>query len=176
MLLAGHGIARSTLVTTMARNGIELGIRVSGCGERWFTAPAMVPDGLYFLGYGPEDANPDLGDSAITETAGIGAFAMAAAPAIVSFIGGTAAEAVGHTRRMGTITIGRNAEYQIPALGFEGSPVGIDVRAVLDSNTEPVINTGIAHRLPGVGQVGAGLSRAPLACFGAALRDLEGSR
>jgi hypothetical protein len=176
MLLAGHDIPRSTLVTTMARNGVEFGIRVSGCRDRWFVAPAPVPDGLYFPGYGPEDANPDLGDSAITETAGIGAFAMAAAPAIVGFIGGTAHGAIDHTRSMATITLGQNSEYQISALGFTGSPVGIDVRAVLDTNTQPVINTGIAHRRPGIGQVGAGLTRAPLDCFRAALAHLEGSR
>lgn len=168
-----HGIAGSTMVTAMARNGVEFGLRVSGCGDRWFTAPATVPDGLYFPGYGPEDANADLGDSAITETAGIGGFAMAASPAIVGFVGGTADDAVEYSRDMATITIGRNREYQIPALGFAGAPTGIDVRAVLDTNVLPVINTGIAHREPGVGQIGAGIARAPLACFASALDALE---
>jgi hypothetical protein len=170
---AAHGVPGSTMVTAMARNGVEFGVRVSGCGDRWFTAPATVPEGLFFPGYGPEDANPDLGDSAITETAGIGGFAMAASPAIVGFVGGTSEDAVGYSREMATITIGRSREYQLPALGFIGSPTGIDVRAVLDANVAPVINTGIAHRLPGIGQIGAGVARAPLACFAAALDALE---
>jgi CheY-like chemotaxis protein len=170
---AAHGIPGSTMVTAMARNGVEFGLRVSGCGDRWFTAPATVPDGLFFPGYGPDDANPDLGDSAITETAGIGGFAMAASPAIVGFVGGTSEDAVNYSREMATITIGRSREYQLPALGFVGSPTGIDIRAVLDSNVLPVINTGIAHRKPGVGQIGAGVARAPLACFAAALDALE---
>jgi CheY-like chemotaxis protein len=168
-----HGIPGSTMVTAMARNGVEVGIRVSGCGDRWFTAPATVPEGLYFPGYGPEDANPDLGDSAITETAGIGGFAMAASPAIVGFVGGTAEDAMNYSREMATITLGRNREYQLPALGFVGSPSGIDMRKVLDSNVQPVINTGIAHRLPGVGQIGAGIARAPIGAFAAALDAFE---
>ena len=170
---AAHGVRGSTLVTAMARNGVEFGLRVSGCGDRWFTAPATVPEGLFFPGYGPEDANPDLGDSAITETAGIGGFAMAASPAIVGFVGGTADDAVNYSREMATITIGRNREYQLPALGFAGTPTGIDVRAVVDASVLPVINTGIAHRRPGVGQIGAGVARAPMTCFAAALDALE---
>jgi hypothetical protein len=169
---AAHGVAGSTLVTAMARNGVDFGIRVSGAGDAWFTAPAPVIDGLYFPGYGPADANPDLGDSAITETAGIGAFAMAGAPAIVRFVGGSPADALAYTRAMYGITLGRNAEYGIPTLGFAGSPTGIDVRRVVESGVAPVINTGIAHREPGIGQVGAGIARAPLPCFEAALRDL----
>ena len=172
MTLAGHGVPGSTLVTTMARNGVDFGIRVSGAGEAWFTAPAPVPVGLYFAGYGPDDANPDLGDSAITETAGIGGFAMAAAPAIVGFVGGTQAEAMAYSIEMGTITLARNREFQLPTLGV-GAATGIDVRRVLDTGSQPVINTGIAHRLPGVGQIGAGTCRAPLGCFTAALAGLE---
>jgi Protein of unknown function (DUF1116) len=169
---AAHGVPGSTLVTAMARNGVDFGIRVSGAGDAWFTAPAPVIDGLYFPGYGPADANPDLGDSAITETAGIGAFAMAGAPAIIRFVGGTPADALAYTRAMYGITLGRNAEYGIPTLGFAGSPTGIDVRRVVESGVTPVINTGIAHREPGIGQVGAGIARAPRPCFEAALRDL----
>ena len=173
MLLAGHGVPGSTLVTAMARNGVDFGIRVSGSGNAWFTAPAPVPDGLYFPGYGPTDANPDLGDSAITETAGIGGFAMAAAPAIVGFVGGTPAQATAYSLEMQTITLARNREFQLPALGFTGTATGIDVRRVLDTGSLPVINTGIAHRLPGIGQIGAGIARAPLGCFVAALAGVE---
>jgi uncharacterized protein DUF1116 len=167
--MAGHGIAHATVVTTFARNGVTVGIRVSGLGEAWFTAPAAPIDGLYFAGYGPEDANPDIGDSAITETYGLGGFALAAAPAIVGFVGGTTAEAIRASEDMATITVGRHREYQLPALGFAGSPVGIDVGRVVDTGLEPVITTGIAHREPGIGQIGAGLTRAPMACFTAAL-------
>jgi hypothetical protein len=169
---AAHGIEYSTLVTAMARNGVEFGIRVSGTGSEWFTAPSTVPDGLYFAGFGPDDANPDLGDSAITETAGIGGFAMAAAPAIVRFVGGDAADALRYTEEMGRITLGRNPDFALPSLNFVGTPTGIDLRRVVDSGTAPVINTGIAHRLPGVGQIGAGIARAPLACFSDGLRGM----
>jgi hypothetical protein len=169
---AAHNLAGSTVVTAMARNGVEFGIRMSGTGDRWFTAPAGVPEGLYFPGYGPCDANPDLGDSAITETMGIGGFAMAAAPAIVRFVGGTPADALTCTRRMYGITLAQNSDYAIPSLGFAGTPVGIDARRVVDSNVLPVINTGIAHRDAGIGQIGAGIVRAPLACFTAALEEL----
>ena len=172
MLDAAHGVRGSTVVTAMARNGVEFGIRVSGTGSRWFTAPAPVIDGLFFPGYGPADANPDLGDSAITETAGIGGFAMGGAPAIVRFVGGTPADAVGYTRAMADITLARNPEYTIPALGFAGTPTGIDLRRVVETGVAPVINTGIAHREPGIGQIGAGIARAPLGCFAAALRAL----
>jgi hypothetical protein len=169
---AAHGIEGSTVVTAMARNGVEVGVRMSGTGDAWSTAPALVPDGLYFPGYGPADANPDLGDSAITETAGLGGLAMAAAPAIVRFVGGAAEEAITITRLMYTITLARNNDYGIPALGFAGTPTGIDARRVVDSGVSPVFNTGIAHREAGIGQVGAGIAKAPLGCFAGALREL----
>jgi hypothetical protein len=162
---AAHGVTGSTVVTCMARNGTEFGIRVSGLGERWFTGPAEVPVGLYFPGFSAEDANPDIGDSTITETAGIGAFAMAAAPAIVKFIGGTPRDAVSSTLEMYEITVGENPAYGLPALDFRGTPTGIDIRKVVRTGITPRINTGIAHRNPGVGQVGAGLVRPPIACF-----------
>ncbi len=169
---AAHGIEGSTIITAMARNGVDFGVRMSGTGDAWFTTPVGVPDGLYFPGYGPEDANPDLGDSAITETFGIGGFAMAAAPAIVRFVGGSPADALEFTRLMGRITLARNPSYALPPLGFVGTPTGIDARRVVDSGIAPVINTGIAHKRAGVGQIGAGIARAPLACFGAALIGL----
>jgi len=169
---AAHGIAGSTVVTAMARNGVEFGIRASGTGDAWFTAPVAVPDGLYFPGYGPADANPDLGDSAITETFGLGGFAMAAAPAIVRFVGGTPAEALALTREMYRITLTRNPGYALASLAFAGTPTAIDLRRVVESGVLPVINTGIAHREPGIGQIGAGITRAPLACFIAAIRAL----
>ena len=161
----------STVVTAMSRNGTDFGIRVSGTGAEWFSAPPNMPKGLYFPGYSEADANPDMGDSAIVETIGLGGFAMAAAPAVAGFVGaGSAAEALDWTRQMAEIAIGRNAEWTIPALDFAGVPTGIDIRRVVETGIEPVINTGIAHRLPGVGQVGAGIARAPMACFAAALK------
>jgi hypothetical protein len=170
--LAGHGIPFSSVVTTMARNGTDFGIRVSGLGERWYTAPAQVIQGLYFSGYTEKDANPDIGDSSITETTGIGGFAMATAPAIVAFIGGTPDDARRYTLEMYDITVSEESQYQLPTLGFRGTPTGIDIRQVVRQRLLPIINTGIAHRLPGVGQVGAGIVRPPMECFVAAVRDL----
>jgi len=164
------GIAGSTVVTAMSRNGYEFGIRVSGTGERWFTAPVETPNGLYFPGFGAADANPDIGDSAIVETIGLGGMAMAASPAVAGFVGaGSAADALDTTRRMYEITLAHNADWTIPTLDFAGTPMGIDIRKVLETGLAPVINTGIAHREPGIGQVGAGTVRAPLACFTQAL-------
>ncbi len=166
---AAHGVEGSTIVSTMARNGTDFGIRVSGLGDRWFTAPAQVPDGLYFPGFSSADANPDIGDSTITETAGIGAFSMASAPAIVTFIGGTPKDAMNATLEMYEITAAEHPHFTIPALGFRGTPVGIDLRKVVELGITPRVNTGIAHRQAGVGQVGAGLVRPPMAVFEEAL-------
>ena len=168
-----RGIERSTVVTTMARNGTEFGIRVAGRGDEWFTAPVEMPQGLFFPGFSAADANPDIGDSAILEAIGLGAFAMAAAPAVAGFVGaGGFAEALAYTRAMSELTVGRNNNWQIPALEFRGVPTGIDARRVVETGIAPAINTGIAHRRAGVGQVGAGVARAPLACFEKALRAL----
>lgn len=165
-----YGIEGSSVVTVMCRNGTDFGIRVSGTGERWFTAPVEMPRGLYFPGFTAKDANPDMGDSAIVETIGLGGFAMAAAPAVVGFVGaGPASEANVFTRTMAEITVGQSAEWTIPSLDYLGVPTGIDIRKVVDTGVTPTINTGIAHREPGVGQVGAGVVRAPLACFQNAL-------
>jgi hypothetical protein len=167
------GVAGSTLVTAMSRNGTDFGIRVAALGERWFTAPVEMPQGLYFPGFSAADANPDIGDSAILEAVGLGAFAMAAAPAVAGFVGaGGFAAALGFTREMGEITAARNPKWGIPALEFAGTPTGIDVRRVVETGIAPAINTGIAHRQAGVGQVGAGIARAPLACFEKALLAL----
>lgn len=161
-----NGIEACSLVAAMCRNGTDFGVRLSGTGDQWFTAPVEMPQGLYFPGYSEKDANPDMGDSAIMETIGLGAFAMAAAPAVAGFVGaGSASDAVAYTRAMAGIAVGRNAKWAIPALDLEGVPAGIDVRLVVESGVQPAINTGIAHRKPGVGQVGAGIARAPLACF-----------
>ena len=172
MLDAAHGVPGSSMVTAMARNGVEFGIRVSSTGNTWFTTPAPQVQGLFFPGYSVDDAAPDLGDSAITETAGIGGFAMAASPAIVKFVGGSAADALGATAEMGHITLGTNPAWTLPILDFQGTPAGIDVRKCVDTGIAPVINTGIAHRKAGVGQIGAGVTRAPLACMEQAVTAL----
>jgi hypothetical protein len=172
MMDVAHGIKNCTLVTAMSRNGTEFGIKVSGLGDNWFTAPAPTAKGLYFPGYGPADANPDLGDSSITETRGIGGFAMAAAPAIVKFVGGTAADAMSYTKEMMDITVSKDYSFTIPSLNFEGVPLGIDVVRVLETGISPIINTGIAHKKPGIGQIGAGIVRAPMECFKKALKAL----
>jgi hypothetical protein len=166
---AAHGVEGSTIVSTMARNGTDFGIRVSGLGDRWFTAPAQIPDGLYFPGFSYADANPDIGDSTITETAGIGAFAMAAAPAIVTFISGKPRDAINATMEMYEITFAEHKYFTIPALDFRGTPTGIDLRKVVEMGVTPRVNTGIAHKNAGVGQVGAGLVRPPMEIFEEAL-------
>jgi hypothetical protein len=159
------GIEGSSIVVTMARNGTEFGIRVSGLGDRWFTGPASMVEGLYLPGYSAKDAAPDIGDSVITETAGIGGFAMAAAPAIVKFVGGSPADAVNTTLRMYEITAAESETYQIPALDFRGTPTGVDLLKIIETGILPAINTGIAHKEPGVGMVGAGLVKPPVKCF-----------
>ena len=169
VLDAANGIEGSTVITAMARNGTDFGIRLSALGDRWFTGPASMVDGLYLPGFGPQDAAPDIGDSVITETSGIGGFAMAAAPAIVKFVGGSPADAIAFTKRMYTITLAENEEYRIPILDFRGTPTAIDVRKVVETGVLPVINTGIAHKKPGIGMVGAGLVKPPEICFRDAL-------
>lgn len=160
------GIPGSTVVTAMCRNGTDFGIQVSGTGERWFIAPVEMPKGLYFPGYSEKDANPDMGDSAIVETVGLGGFAMAAAPAVAGFVGaGSPSSAANFTRSMCEITVGQSTEWTIPAADYLGVPIGIDVRLVVETGLVPTINTGIAHREPGIGQVGAGVVQAPMACF-----------
>lgn len=169
MLKAAENIPYSTMVTTMARNGVNFGIRISSMPEYWFQAPANQINGLYFPDYNEEDAAADLGDSAITETAGIGGFAMAAAPAIVQFVGGTPSDAIRNSLIMKSITIGENPAFTLPAINFAPTAMGIDIRKVLDTNILPIINTGIAHKVAGIGQIGAGITTAPIACFDSAL-------
>ncbi|MHB0858118.1 MAG: YlbE family protein [Anaerolineae bacterium] len=172
MMDAAHGVPHSSLVTAMARNGTTFGIRVSGLGDEWFVAASPDIDGLFFPGYTIEDANPDMGDSSIAETCGLGGFAMGAAPAIVQFVGGSPQDAIAYTREMRHITLGANPAFTLPPLSFTGTPTGIDVRQVVDTGIAPVINTGIAHRQAGIGQVGAGVVRAPLVCFDMAVSRL----
>jgi hypothetical protein len=165
-----RGIDGASVVTAMSRNGTDFGIRVSGTGDTWFVAPVEMPDGMYFPGFSEADANPDIGDSTIIETIGLGGFAMGAAPAVAGFVGaGSASEAGNFTRSMGEITVGENPEWTIPAMDYLGVPVGIDIRLVVKTGLVPTINTGIAHKEPGIGQVGAGVVRAPIACFEQAL-------
>jgi hypothetical protein len=167
---AACGVDLSSIIITMARNGTDFGIRLSGLGDAWFTAPAPMVDGLYLPGFGPDDAAPDIGDSVITETVGIGGFAMAAAPAIVRFVGGTPQDALDTTLRMYEISSAENDAYQIPALDFRGTPTGIDLIKIIRTGILPAVNTGIAHREPGIGMVGAGLVRPPVQCFVRAAR------
>jgi hypothetical protein len=169
---AARDVPGSTLVVAMARNGTDFGIQVSGTGDEWFTAPALTPSGLFLGSFGPGDANPDIGDSAITETAGLGGFAMAGAPAIVRLVGGTVPDALATTARMREITLAEHPVFQIPALGFRGTPAGIDVTLVVRTGILPQINTGMAGRVAGTGQVGAGLVTPPAEVFPAALAAL----
>src|SRR5574340_1694851 len=162
---AAHGIDTCGVVTAIARNGVTTAIRVSGLGGEWFQAPSDVPIGLFFPGHTQADANPDLGDSAICETAGFGGFSLAASPALVQLVGGTVTEAIRYSREMVEITTTRNPALSLPNLDFAGAPCGIDIRKVVDSGIRPAITTGIAHRKAGIGQIGAGIVRTPMDCF-----------
>ena len=168
------GLKDSSVVSAMARNGTELGIRVAGLGNKWYTAPAGIPKGLYFPGFTSGDSCGDLGDSTVSEIAAIGGSAMASAPAIVKFVGGTADDAIKYTKEMYEISTAEHTSYLIPALDFRGTPVGMDIMLINRLNLLPFINTGIAHKDPGIGQIGAGILRAPKSCFEEALKDFCG--
>lgn len=166
MIMAAQDIEHCTVVTTMARNGTDFGIRLSATGDQWFTAPAETAEGLLFPGFEDADANPDIGDSCIVETVGLGGFSMAASPAVVGFVGaGSLENAIGYTRSMMEIIIGPNPEWPLLTLASVGAPTGIDARHVVATGISPVINTAIAHREAGRGQIGAGIVRAPMECF-----------
>jgi hypothetical protein len=167
---AAREIEHSTLVTVMARNGVEFGIKVSGLGNKWFLGPAGIIRGMYFPGFASRDANPDMGDSAITETAGIGGFALANSPAILSLVGGTAEDALKYTRQMQQITLALNDTFLIPLFDFQGTATGIDIRKVVKTGILPVIDTAIAHKEPGIGMIGAGIVTPPMEAFKSALR------
>jgi len=173
MLEPAEGIKGATILTVMARNGTDFGIRIAGDPERWFTAPAGIVEGLYLPGFNADDANPDIGDSTITETAGFGGFAMAAAPAIANFVGGTVQDAVNATLEMYEICFAEHNHFTIPTLGYRGTPIGIDVRFVAETGILPKLNTGIAHKEPGIGMVGAGVLRAPKQCFSEAFEAVK---
>lgn len=160
-----HGVEGSSMVTIMSRNGTEFGIKVSGLGDEWFTAPAAIPEVLLFPGFTKDDVNPDIGDSAIMETLGVGGFALACAPAIVQFIGGSYQDSINYTKEMYEIVIGENDVYTIPAFNFRGTPTGIDVLKVVEKGITPILDTGVACKRAGVGQVGAGIVRTPLGAF-----------
>lgn len=164
-LEAAHGIEGSSMVTIMARNGTEFGIKVSGLGDKWFTCQAALPDVLLFPGFTKDDVNRDIGDSAIMETTGLGGFALAAAPAIIQFVGGTAEDAANYSLEMYEITIGENNIYTIPSFNFRGTPTGIDILKIAETSTTPILDTGAASKKAGIGQVGAGIVRMPLEAF-----------
>ena len=168
-----HRIEGGSIVTCMSSNGFEFGVKIAGCGKKWYTAPAEKADGNYFPGYGIENANPVMGDSYISETCGLGGIAMALSPGIVRFIGGTVDEAIQGTLEMYRITVAEHPNYKIPCMSFRGTPLGIDLRLIIETGILPIINTGIAHKDPGVGQIGAGCFRPPMACFEKAASALK---
>jgi hypothetical protein len=171
-MLAGEGIPGSTLVTCFATNGVRFGIKLSGLAETWSTAPVPFIEGRYFEGHNARDASPVIGDSEIAECFGLGAFAMAGAPALAQYVGGSPAATVELATGMYGITLQEHPHFTIPSLSYRGTPFGIDARWVVAQQLEPIFNTGIAHREPGIGQIGAGLGRVPLACFRNALQEL----
>jgi len=160
-----HGVEGSSLVTIMSRNGTEFGIKVSGLEDEWFTTPAAIPEVLLFPGFTKEDVNPDIGDSAIMETLGVGGFALVCAPAIVQFIGGTYQDSANYTKEMYEIVAGENNAYTIPSFNFRGTPTGIDVLKVVETGITPILDTGVACKRAGVGQVGAGIVRTPMGAY-----------
>ena len=172
---AARNIKGSSVVVAMTRNGTDFGIQLSGTGDAWFVGPAPIPDALFFPGYTKDDANRDIGDSSITETNGLGGFAIASSPAIVQFVGGTAKDALNYTQEMYEIAVGENNIYQIPSLNFRGTPTGIDVIEVVEKGILPFIDTGVAHKEAGIGQVGAGVLSAPMEPFTKALKGLAES-
>ncbi len=172
-MLSVHGIAHSSVVTCMAMSGVDFGIKVSGLGERWITGPLPQVQGQYFESYGPADANPAIGDSEIAETTGLGGFAMAAAPALARYVGGTPEQSARLSAEMYGLTVDEHPRFNIPSLNYRGTPCGIDVRKVVATGITPIFNTGIAHKTPGIGQIGAGYARTPLVCYEKALEALE---
>ena len=170
---AARAVEEGSVVTAMTRNGKDFGIRVSGLGDEWFTAPVNTPQGLYFTGYSQDQACPDIGDSSITETYGLGGMSMIAAPGVTRFVGaGGFADALATSEEMAEIVVGHNPNLPIPTWDFQGAPLGIDIRRVVETSITPIINTGIASLEPGIGQIGAGTVRAPLDCFVKALEAL----
>lgn len=169
---AAHRVKGGSIVSCMSSNGYEFGIKIAGCGKNWYTAPAVKADGNYFSGYGIENANPVMGDSYISETAGLGGIAMALSPGIVQFVGGTVDKAIQGTIEMYRITVAEHPNYKIPCMTFRGTPLGIDLRLVMETGIFPIINTGIAHKDPGIGQIGAGYFRPPRECFEKAALEL----
>lgn len=172
-MVSVQGIPDSSVVTCMAANAVDFGIKVSALGDRWFTGPLPDVRGHYFEGYGAADANPVIGDSEIAETTGLGGFAMAAAPALARYVGGTPEEATRLALEMYKITVAEHSKLNIPALDYRGIPAGIDVRRVVETGITPLFNTGIAHKTPGIGQIGAGFARTPIECYTAALEALR---
>lgn len=173
---AATGVENSTIVTALSRNGKDFGIKVSGMGkDNWYVGPAQLVDGLFFPGFSQADSTPDMGDSAISETAGLGGFSLGNAPAIVQFVGGTVADAISYVNKMYEITWSENRNYTIPFLNFKGTPAGIDVRKVIETGIVPIITTGIAHKERGRGQIGAGIANPPMECFEKAILDLADS-
>ena len=170
---AAHAAGLGSVVTAMASNGHEFGLRVSGLEDRWIRAPAGRTEGAFFEGFSAEDAAFDMGDSYISEVVGLGGFAMAAAPAIASFVGGTPTKFAKWTEEMYRITLAEHEQFRIPALDFRGAPLGIEVERVVEQGVLPVMNSGVAHKQAGMGQVGAGLARPPMTCFRDALDALS---
>lgn len=168
---AAHGVPYSTVVTAMSRNGVDFMLRVSGLGNRWIVAPVSPMDeAVYYSGYSVEDAAGDIGDSAIIETCGLGGMAIAAAPTVAAFVGGTLADEIAAVEELSTITVGRHPTFRLPPMDGENTPVGIDVRRVVETRIVPFITTGVLHESsPTIGQIGTGVARAPVAIFDQAL-------
>jgi hypothetical protein len=173
-LMAAYDVPDSSVVVGMSRNGTSFGIRLAGTGDAEFLAPApQVGSALYHAGFDEQDAAPDIGDSALLELVGLGGAAAAASPAVAAFLGGSVQDAIATSAEMEMICVGSSSRFTLPLLEHRGSPLGVDARTVVETETTPAINTGILHVSDGAGQVGAGIARAPLECFQGAVLALD---
>ena len=162
---AGHGVEGSSLVTAVGANGRDCGIKVSGLGDEWFTAPAEVPEGVFLEGFGPADAGPGCGDSLAVECAGLGATVLPAAPALWPLVGADEARARRIFEETELIALGEHPHYRVPVLGDRGAPTGIDLLRVVETGIRPVIDIVMVHRESGRGMIGFGLTSPPMGCF-----------
>jgi hypothetical protein len=166
------GVVGSSIVTAIARNGVDCGIRVAGAGKQWFTAPAVIPVGGFFPPFTWRDAQADLGDSSIVEAYGLGGAIAHASPEIARTMGRDWDEAIEAGRAARKFFIGRHPLIAPALCGNEGAGLGLDAARVVRAQRPLRIHTGIGHSDGQTGWVGVGVAEAPVACFAAAIAAL----
>lgn len=166
------GIEGASIVTAITRNGVDCAIRVAGCGNTWFRAPASGHVGGFFDGFSAADAQRDLGDSAIVEAMGLGGAMAHCAPEIARTMQTDWVQAQREGRHMRSLFVTR-APWFDPALAApDGIGLGLCARAAAQAGGVR-IHTGIGHRDGATGWIGIGLARAPAAAFAAATEALD---